>query len=111
MEVQQIENLDNRMVRYEKARRDFYFIEVPLVLTIGLIVCVGLMGALNAWVAPVEYWWVKGLIFACVLSVPPLKMFMPNCPSVGDVEADQELRRAFGMDDTVEPSNEGARES
>jgi hypothetical protein len=106
MAVQKIANMKSRLERYEAESRKFWREDfVPLAL-IGLVICFGGSYLLTRvlgfdpvmgidWRAAAACIWVLSL-------VPFILMKHPKKPTPSDVARDQALRRAFGMDDTVE---------
>ncbi|MBM94417.1 MAG: hypothetical protein CMI09_00995 [Oceanospirillaceae bacterium] len=102
MRVHKIESLESRLARYQQKRLRFFLMEVPSILTLGVLVVSGMMYAMNFWFGGYENWLIVGAVLGACLSMPLLLESMPKRPTIEDVHADQSIRRAFGMDDTVD---------
>lgn len=101
MRVKKIESLESRLARYEQERRDFIFKEALPIFSLSVLVALGLMYGINCWGAPNDNWLLVGTVVGACLSIPPLWSTIPKRPTIEDVHADQRIRRAHGMDDTV----------
>lgn len=105
MKVQLIANYEQRLQQYRDDMWRFLIHETPWILLCGLIIFLGASYAINRFVMPSRQWgslWLAlGLAIGIIL--PVVFMLKPRRPSRADVLADQALRRAFGMDDTVDP--------
>lgn len=102
MRVQKIESLESRLARYEQERLNFVFKEALPILSLCALVALGLMYGINRWVVAYDNWLLVGAVVGTCLSMPPLLATMPKRPTIEDVHADQSIRRAYGMDDTVD---------
>jgi|LSQX01.2.fsa_nt_gb hypothetical protein len=104
MHVKKIESLESRLARYEQERMDFVFKEALPILSLGVLVALALMFGINHWGMPLPYdnWLLVGAVVGTCVSIPPLLATMPKRPTITDVRADQSIRRAHGMDDTVD---------
>jgi hypothetical protein len=103
MRVQKIECLENRLANYRQERLVFLRQCVPMIVGIGAVVISGLLYLLDRF-SPNGFpnWkWVSVVLVACI-SAPALLAMKPKRPTQDDVLADQVLRRAHGLDDTVE---------
>lgn len=102
MRVNRIEGLESRLARYEQERQAFLTTEALPIFLACVLTSVGLMYAINRWLAPYDNWLVIGTVIGACLAMPPLLAVMPKRPTIADVHADQSLRRAYDMDDTVD---------
>tara|TARA_R110000851_G_scaffold7950_1_gene30558 strand:- start:18970 stop:19281 length:312 start_codon:yes stop_codon:yes gene_type:complete len=102
MRVQKIESLESRLARYEQERLSFVFKEALPIFSLCVLVALGLMYAINRWGGAYDNWMLVGAVVGACLSMPPLLATMPKRPTIEDVHADQSIRRAYGMDDTVD---------
>lgn len=102
MRPQKIENLESRLARYKHERLSYLFTDALPIVALCTFVVIGLMYAMNRWIAPYDNWLLVGAVVGACLSMPPLLATMPKRPTIDDVYADQEIRRAYGMDDTVD---------
>lgn len=103
MRVQKIESLENRLATYRQKRFIFLTQHAPMVVGIGALVISGLLYLFDRF-SPNGFpnWeWVSVVLIVC-LSAPPLLAVRPTRPTQDDVLADQMLRRAHGLDDTVD---------
>lgn len=105
MEVQKIANFEERMQAYRDNRRAFWFRDFLEFSAIGAVVIFGLMFLFTKipdFVPIFDLDWRElALIFLVIAMIPFVKMAHPEKPEHGDVEIDQALRRAHGMDDSV----------
>ncbi|MCK5531385.1 MAG: hypothetical protein KAI85_09035 [Halopseudomonas aestusnigri] len=102
MRVHKIENLESRLARYQHKRLRFFLAEAPSILTLGILVVSGMMYAMNIWFGGYDNWLLVGVVVGACLSIPLLCASMPKRPTIEDVHADQAIRRAYGMHDTVD---------
>ncbi len=102
MRVHKIESMESRLARYEQERLSFVFTEALPIFSLGVLVAIGLMYAINRWVAGYDNWLLVGAVVGVCLSMPPLLATMPKRPTLEDVHADQSIRHACGMDDSVD---------
>jgi len=106
MQVQPIANFEQRMTQYRQEMRDFVLLQCPWLFMASLTVSLGFMYVAThssfQGIPPMQGdWRLLGLLAAVALMIPPIAMMKPECPTPGDVAADQALRRAMGMDDSV----------
>lgn len=102
MRVQKIENLESRLARYKQERVSFIFTELTPIVSLCVLLAIGLIYAINRWVGGYDNWFLVGAVLGACISMPPVLATMPKRPTIEDVHADQSLRRAYGMDDTVD---------
>jgi len=108
MKVQMLLNFDQRMQAYREDRRNFWIKEFSSFALAGIVVTFGMMFVVSK-IPGVEFpmnsnWWQFAFLFWLGAMVIPIKMMHPKRPSPDDVLRDQALRRQFGMDDTVTPT-------
>lgn len=104
MRVQKIANYEQRLRAYRSDCKRFWRGEFLWMGTTAFIIVFGFIGYLNSKGAhfPLDLdWKVIAAAFWVVLMIPPVAMMHPKKPHPDDVLRDQELRRAFNMDDTV----------
>lgn len=102
MYIHKIESLESRLARYKQERMSFVYTEALPIISLCVLLAIGLMYAINRWLTPYENWLLVGAVVGACLSMPPLLATMPKRPTIEDVHADQSIRRAYGMDDTVD---------
>lgn len=102
MHVQKIESLESRLARYKKERLSFVFTEAMPIFSLCVLISIGLMYAINRWVGTYDNWLLVGAVIGVCLSMPPVLATMPKRPTLEDIHDDQNIRRAHGMDDTVD---------
>lgn len=103
MRLQKIASLENRLSIYRRERFQFFTREAPLMVG-GAAVLISLLLYLLDRYSPngFQNWeWVSVGLVVCI-SAPALLSLKPKRPTEDDVLADQFLRRAHGLDDTVE---------
>jgi len=103
MQVQKIQNLESRIAEYKRELSTFFTRDAPMIVGVGILVISGLLYLLDRF-SPNGFpnWeWVSLILVVC-LSIPALLAVKPKRPTQDDVLADQMLRRAHGLDDTVE---------
>lgn len=107
MQPQPIANFEQRMNEYREEMRNFLLRECTWMLLICVLVSVGMMYLFAHFSflgiqLPADLDWLSlGVITGGALMIPPFLMMKPRRPEPGDVKADQALRRAMGMDDSV----------
>ncbi|MGM8936869.1 hypothetical protein ACS8E9_18650 [Pseudomonas neustonica] len=102
MRVHKVENLESRVARFKQERLSFVFTEALPIFSLCVVLSIGLMYAVNRWLGAYDNWLIVGAVVGACLSMPPVLATMPKRPTIEDVHADQSIRRAYGMDDTVD---------
>lgn len=105
MEVQKIASFEQHMADYRRERRHFLLVIAPVILLLGLGISVGMILLMTHFIDNEQNTTkavLTGLLWGIALSTLPIQMAWPRKPRQADVIADQELRRAFSMDDTVD---------
>ncbi len=106
MKIQPIASYEQRQAQYREELRQFVLSRFSWLCVLGLMVSLGMAYVLThctyQGIGPIEAdWFGLGLALCFVTLVPVFMMLKPVPPRPGDVAADQALRRAFGMDDTL----------
>ncbi len=103
MEVQKLANLD-QMIQQWKLEVKTYFLKVlPSQAAVGLPFVMVVMYFLSPYIESLIelHWSLSAFIIWVCLQTPLIMAGIPRKPTQEDVNDNQTLRRAFGMDDTV----------
>lgn len=100
--IAKIRSLENRLADYNQERFQFLTQELPMIVMVVMLACGSILYGLHHWNFVSGNWQLMALALTICLSMPPALLLYPKRPTDADVLQDQELRRSFGMDDSVD---------
>ena len=103
MEVQKLANLDQMIQQWELEVKTYLLKVLPRQAAVGLPLVMTMMYFLSSYIGSVIelHWSLSALIIWVCLQIPLIMTGIPRKPTQADVDDNRALRRAFGMDDTV----------
>lgn len=105
MQIQKIANYEQRKQQYRDELKTFWLVEFTAfaVIDASITFC-GMYGLHKIGIEPDLDWRLSALLMWLLMLILPVKMLYPEKPCPSDILRDRALRRAAGMDDTVEES-------